>query len=173
MACEITTGLALTCRDGFGGIEEVLLGNIDDLNTVTITNGEVTAMTMKVGKRAYRYQLEEGTSFYNETGAGSRENGTYVVTQSLNMVINAFSKDVRNTVNKLINARFFVVVKYSNGINVVSGLPKGHLVDSSEHTSGTAHADRNGVTVVSTVMRPNHAPVVSDTIYSSLQVLVS
>jgi hypothetical protein len=173
MSCEITSGIPLGCRDGFGGIDEVLIGNIEDVATYTVTNGEVTAFTLAPGKVAYKYELEEGTSFYNENGAGSRENGTYVVTQQLNMVINSFGKDIRNTINTLTKGRFFAVVKYSDGKNVVTGMPKGHLVDSTEHSSGTAKADRNGVTVVSSVMRPEHAPVVSNSIYASLQVMTS
>jgi hypothetical protein len=162
MSCEIASGRERTCRNGFGGIDEAVLFNYDDIETLTIVNGVVTALTLIDGKRAYRYQFEDMSSFHNEDFVGSRPAGTNVVTATLSMYLNDFESVTRVQTNTLIKARFVALVKYSKGHWVASGISRaGHMIDTCAYCSCTAHEDADGISLVSSVQNRVFAPTVS------------
>ena len=53
MACILSTGFTLDCRDSIGGVDEVWIGELDALNTTTfaVSAGAVTVMAMTGGKK--------------------------------------------------------------------------------------------------------------------------
>lgn len=174
MSCEIASGRELVCRTGFGGVDEAVLFNYDDIETLTIVDDAVTVLTLLDGKRGYKYKFPDESSFYNENGVGSRAAGTYVVTEQLNMMLSDFTNATRQQTNTLIKARFVALVKYSDGSIVATGVQRaGHMVDSTAHSSGTAHEDKNGIDIVSSVKSPEHAPTVSSIIYAAVQIPAS
>jgi hypothetical protein len=56
MACLLSTGFTLDCRDSIGGVDEVYIGELEYLNTATFASsaGAVTVMAMTGGKKFYK-----------------------------------------------------------------------------------------------------------------------
>ena len=73
MACDITAGFSLGCRDNAGGIKSlyILSGSLPETG-VTETAGQVTDLS---GTGIfYQFDLTRGTSDFTETINGSTEN---------------------------------------------------------------------------------------------------
>ena len=59
MACTLTKGFALDCADNIGGIEEILITNLENVSAFTVLAGEITAITQVALTDFYRYELEQ------------------------------------------------------------------------------------------------------------------
>ena len=76
MPCLLTSGYNFAgCKGGAGGISEVLITEIDNLTSSTLTANVYTALTMSTGKQFRRYILDK------EMGSWS-DNGTYTTSGS-------------------------------------------------------------------------------------------
>ncbi|MHA1483516.1 MAG: hypothetical protein ACTSQA_08815, partial [Candidatus Heimdallarchaeaceae archaeon] len=75
MACALTQGRAIDCRNSTGGIEEVLIANFGDITIDTVAAGVITAMTQAGVTSFYRYSLEKENGSLVETQTGSLEGG--------------------------------------------------------------------------------------------------
>jgi len=173
--CEIDQDLSLQCRDGFGSIDEVVPIALDIIDTLEIDEDacEVTAMGLTNGNQGYTYALEEETSNFGEVMTGSRQNGTLVNVQTLNLMMQSWRQELKQQFRKLARGRYAFAVKYSNGTWVLAGATRGFMLDTLTHNSGTAHEDKNGVDLVLSVKEPEPAPVISAAIVASLIVPAS
>lgn len=161
--CEITQGKTKLCRTRFGGVVGFIIGEIENIASVTAADGEVTAMTMKPGKRAWTFKVEDGTSNFKDSGAGNRQAGTYVNTQTAIVSNNDFELETVNSAMEISEATgLFIVVLYKNGARRLAGLSVdrsaapagrgtvdldisgGFQADTEEHDSGTNGEDMAG-----------------------------
>ena len=76
MACALTQGRAIDCRNSTGGISEILIANFGDITIDTVASGVLTALTQAGATSFYRYSLEKENGSLIETQTGSLENGT-------------------------------------------------------------------------------------------------
>ena len=75
MACELTNGYdAFNECDSQGGVAEWYIFDRKNLDAVTITDGEVSAITLKAGKYAYPFLVEQETSSFTVDSAGEMAN---------------------------------------------------------------------------------------------------
>ena len=59
MACNLTQGRLIDCRNNTGGISEVLIANFENVQIGTVAAGVITAMTQTAATDFYRYNLEK------------------------------------------------------------------------------------------------------------------
>jgi hypothetical protein len=90
MACDLTSGRAVPCKDVVGGIRAVYFVDFGDLGTVTLTNDEVTDISGTFS--AYQYVVK-GNSSFEQAFNSSRENGTTFFTQTLNLTLTKLTKE--------------------------------------------------------------------------------
>ena len=76
MACALTQGRAIDCRNSTGGISEILIANFGDITIDTVASGVLTGLTQAAATSFYRYSLEKENGSLIETQTGSLENGT-------------------------------------------------------------------------------------------------
>jgi hypothetical protein len=150
MACEVTSGYAIECRDSVGGIEIVYLIENSALydasgnSRVTTASGVVTALTKDAGKKFFKFEVPRATSTANNGITSSIENGTFFFTHQVIFPINSRSADVRNIVTTLAKNRLTFVTKEGDGSFRMYGKEFGLQLETTEAGSGTALADRNG-----------------------------
>ena len=73
MACNLTQGFTLDCKDSVGGIKSIHV--IDwAASTFEVSGGEVTGVT--TGITAYTYELPKGIGSMTTTTNVSQDNGT-------------------------------------------------------------------------------------------------
>jgi len=153
MACNLTRGFALGCRDNVGGINKIYIGNFDGLNeiktAVTVSGGEVTALG-STGGALFEYDMPMGNASFSETVAQSRSNGTIFYEPTITLKLHKHCKELRNELIELGQARLIIIAEMNinNGTKnewVLCGYNNGMMLESSNNQSGTAFGDFTGL----------------------------
>ncbi len=168
MACALTTGYTLSCRDSAGGIKSVYFIEFDNVSGITESAGTATAISKANNGRFYKYNLQRGTSNFEEAYNDSAENGTSFHVQTLNIVLNKMQAATSQEIKLLAQNRLIAVVEDRNGKYWLLGQENGLERSGGSAASGTAMGDRNGYTLAFTSDNKNPALEVSSGIISVL-----
>jgi hypothetical protein len=168
MACALTQGYTLDCRDSLGGIVEVYFTEAANVTSVTEASGAISAITKTTGKRFWKYELVKDTSMINQTLTASVQNGTVFYAQELQIVLNKLQTNTRNEILLLAQNSLVAVVKDSNGLYWYLGKTRGIDLTAGTAASGTAQGDRSGFQLTFTGSEPAFAPSVASGIIAGL-----
>ena len=168
MSCNMTTGYNdRTCTNGKGGIKSVLLFPLGNATGVTITNNEITAIT--VSGEVFYYKLKSNLSSFTAPVQVNKDNGTLWYNQSLSMILASDTKELRSEIHLLAQNEVVCFVEKANGTWVALGLEEGlQVADANEYTSGVLKSDRQGHVIVLNGMENNEVPDVTDGIITTL-----
>jgi hypothetical protein len=144
MACALTQGYTLDCREGMGGSKEFYIAEHSAIESYTQATGVVSALSMATGKQFYKYAQERATSEVEETIQANTENGTVYVASNIKLVLNRRQVSVRNEIMLLAKNLVVIVEVDKNGKAWIYGLEHGLRLDQSAAKSGRAAGDRNG-----------------------------
>jgi hypothetical protein len=169
MACDITSGFALGCRDNLGGIKAlyILSGSVAG---ITETSNEISDIS---GSGVfYQFDLQRGTSDFTETINGSTENQTVFYEATINAAFAKLQTSVRNQVKVLAqNPDLKIIVETNNGTTgskfIYVGKTNGAQLNAGQGQSGTALGDANGYTLTFTAQEPSPADIITGTTLSS------
>jgi hypothetical protein len=161
MACLMSTGRKLPCKDVVGGLKTVYFADYGTLGTITMTGGSISAIT-GTGTNWYKYDVKGGNNL-EQTITSSDENGTTFYAQTLTVVLNKLDADTQVELQKMIVARPHVFVEDNNGQYFAVGLTRGCNVNGTI-SSGTNLGDMTGYTLTITSEEPMIAPFVNKTI---------
>jgi hypothetical protein len=170
MACDITSGFALGCRDNTGGIKAlyILSGSVSSIGE---TSNEISSIT---GSGVfYQFDLQRGTSDFTETINGSTENQTVFYEATINAAFAKLQTSVRNQIKVLAqNPDLKIVVETNNNTSgskfFYVGRNNGAVLNAGQGQSGTALGDANGYTLTFTAQEPSPADIITGTDLSSL-----
>ena len=152
MACDLTKGRALPCRESVGGLKAVYFVDFGDLGDVTLTsNTDDTISDMDGTFSAYKYALK-GTSSVEQTINASRENGTVFFDQAVSLTLPQLSKEDNNELKLLAYGRPHIVVEDYNGNAYLVGRENGADVTGGTIASGAAMGDMSGYTLTFNAM---------------------
>ena len=149
MACDLTKGRALPCRESVGGIKAVYFVDFGDLGAITLSSDEVTDMDGTFS--AYKYELK-GASSVEQTINASRENGTVFFDQAVNLTLPQLSKEDNNELKLMAYGRPHIVVEDYNGNAYLVGRENGADVTGGTIVSGAAMGDLSGYTLTFNAM---------------------
>ena len=144
MACDLTKGRLVPCKDVVGGIRAVYFVDFGDLGTITLTNDEITNISGTFS--AYQY-LVKGNSSFEQTFNSSRDNGTTFFTQTLNLTLTKLTKEDNKELKLLAYGRPYVVVQDYNGNAFLMGMVNGAEVTGGTIVTGAAMGDLSGYTL--------------------------
>lgn len=169
MACDITQGRRVPCKDSIGGTSKAFFMNFVE-NPFTVAAGEATAINPLITD-VFQYDLTGDTSNYSESMVSDRTAGTTVNTQTLTLALNKITEDDTNQLNLLAYGYPIVVIKDRNNIYRAMGITEG--VDFTVVAStGAAKADFNGYTLTGTAMENQLAPILDSTTVTAMLALV-
>ena len=168
MACALTQGYTLDCRDSLGGITEVYFIASSDVTSTTEASGVITSLVKAAGKRFYKYELTKGTSMFTETVASNVQNGTLYYTTELTIILNKLQANTRNEILLLGQNRLVAVAKDSNGKFWYLGKTRALDLSAGSAATGTAEGDRSGYTLTFAGAEPALCPEVNSTVSSAL-----
>lgn len=169
MACALTQGYALDCKDSAGGIVEIYFIEKANLSTVTEASGVVTAITKATGKRFWKWELPKNTGSLNETITGSIENGTVFYASELILVVNKLNVNVRNEIKLLAQNTLVAVVKDNNSKYWMVGKDRGLDLTTGTSGTGTAFGDRSGYSLTFSGSEPSPMLQVNDAVAAALE----
>lgn len=159
MACELSTGFTLDCKDGIGGIKKIVLANwydnIDFLfDGATEVVNEITSIS---SGELFTYDLPTQTGSFEETINFNRDNGTVFYTQTVNVMLHKLSAPKRLELQSVAQARVLVFVLDSNENWWAIGYEYGADLSTSTAATGTALGDGNGYTLAFVHESPKRA----------------
>jgi len=169
MACALTQGYSLSCRDSAGGIKAVYLIEFENVSGVTESAGTVSAIGKANNARFWKYNLQRATGSWNEAYTDSAENGTSFHVQTLTIVLNKMQAATSNEIKLLAQNRLIAVVQDRNDKYWLLGEENGLQRSGGQAASGTAMGDRNGYDLTFTSDNKDYAPEVTIGIISGLE----
>jgi len=158
MACNLTAGWTIDCKDSQGGIVKIFIAN-GPVDAFTETAGVLSSVSVSGSPLDptdfYTFEVPKQTSSLTETVNASTENGTVFYQQDLVLVFNKMEAAKRNQILLMAqNEKMFVVALDGNGKYWSVGLERGASLTAGSLTSGTAYGDRNGGELTLTGLEP-------------------
>lgn len=168
MACVLGTGFTLDCRRSIGGVKEVYIGELENIASVTVSAGVVSAMSMSASKKFYKYELRKNTSEGKADNAGDVNNGSGYIMQSVQIQLDKFETAKNNEIRVLAQKPIVAIVGDKNGTYFVYGLYNG--LDLTTGTAGTGKEANslNGYNLTFTGEELDYPPSISSTIINTL-----
>ena len=151
MACELSTGFTLDCKDGIGGIKQIVLVDKTEVSSFNFDANEiVTAINGPASGDLYTYELPTQTGSFEETINFNRDNGTVFYTQTVNIMLQKLSSAKRLELQNVATARVIVFVQDTNLNWWAIGYENGADLSTGTAGTGTALGDMNGYTLAFT-----------------------
>ena len=149
MACDITSGFSLACRDNSGGIKNIY---ILSGSTPAITESSEGLISDLSGTGVfYKFELTKNVGDFTETPTVSLENGTVFYDQIINVAFHKLQSSIRNQVKVLAqNPDLKIIVETNNGVETpytgryfYVGNRRGATLSGGAGATGTAFGDAN------------------------------
>jgi len=164
MACDIAVGRLEPCKDSVGGINAVYFVNYGDLGAITYDSTDVDVIDSVAGTpSAYKFDVR-GNSTYTENIQSSRENGTTMFEQVLELSLKKLTKEDHKTIKLLSFGRPHVIIEDNNGNLLLAGLEHGADVTGGTVVTGGAMGDMSGYTLSFTGMEKIPANFIDGTL---------
>lgn len=169
MPCKLTNGIKLKDCDTPGGVSESYFISIEDVDTMTVTDFQVSALTLKSTSTAYKIAFEPQTSNFASNAVGSQENSSAAYEQTCEIKINKIDNNVLEQIDALTKGRHLVIIKKADGTYEMY-FHEGGAKFVANYTTGTALEDASGVTLTATHRQPSNMLIVSATVMASLSI---
>jgi hypothetical protein len=165
MACLMTTGRKLACKDAVGGIRRVFFADYGTLGTATVgATGYVTAFS-GTSYTLYQYDVKSASGL-EQTINSSDDNGTTFFEQVITLVLTKLDPLTQVELAKVIATRPHCFIEDNNGNYLAVGMTRGTNTTGSI-TSGIALGDLNGYTLTITGQEPLMAQFVTSTLVTT------
>lgn len=164
MACTLTTGRKLPCRDSVGGLKTVLFADYNTLGALTVSSGEVTAVAGSPS--LFKFDLK-GNSSLEQTINASTENGTVFYEQVLNLTLTKLDKLTQEELKLIVHARPHIFVEDYNGNYFLVGAVHGAEATGGTIVTGAAMGDLSGFTLTMTAQETIPAYFVTASVVTS------
>ena len=161
MACLLTKGRALPCRDSVGGLKSAYLVSYGTLGALTVSSGNVTAMAGS--PTVMKYDLK-GNSSLEQTITGSTENGTVFYEQTLNLTLTKQTVATQEEIKLVAQNRPHIFVEDYNGNYFLVGAVHGADLNGGTISSGAAMGDLSGYTLTFSAQETIPAYYVTSTV---------
>ena len=148
MACTQTlTGISRDCLGNNGGIRKVWLANYDNVASLTVSAGAITAISMSNSEKFKLYEFARNTSSLSSNYAVNAENGTSYVESDLLMVFNRMDTSKRLEIVALAQGNLVAIVEDNNGNKWYLGKDFPVTINAGDGLTGAARGDRNGYSI--------------------------
>jgi len=155
--CELSSGFALDCKEGIGGIKAIFLQQLADFQTGVVINGTSEEVEELPTASIYQYTLPKHTGSFTEEVASSVENGTIYYTQTVNATFFKLTAPRRKQLELIAKNRLVVFVQDNNDNIWMVGKIDGAEVTAMSTATGTAKGDLNGTTITFTAEEAHKA----------------
>lgn len=155
MACNLTGGIALGCRDNVGGLKTMWITDYTNIASVTQSTGDTITQISGSGT-FYEFQLIRTSSQHTETVNASLENGTVFYQGETVTFFSKLEQAKRNILKTLAQSqRLAIVVEDNNGDLFYLGQTYGCYVTAGTSVTGLNLGDRNGYNITFGYLEPN------------------
>lgn len=157
MACALTQGFTLDCKEAIGGIKSVRFASLSDWESLdpAYSTGAVTFGS--ASQVFYKYQLDkEESSFSDDPTAGANKGTLYYVPQ-VTFILSKLDVAKRKEMQLLAKNRVVAIIETREATPTYWAIGVTNGLDFSQGTgaSGVAAGDLNGYTMTFTGMEPD------------------
>jgi hypothetical protein len=155
MACNLTAGIQLGCRDNTGGLATLWITDYTNVTSITSSTGDTITAISGTGV-FYEFQLIRTSSQLTETVNASLENGTVFYQGEIVTYFNKLGQDKRNILKTLAQSpRLAIVAEDNNGQYFYLGQTYGCFISAGTSVTGKALGDANGYNMTFQYLEPN------------------
>ena len=156
MACDITRGRLIDCKDTIGGLKAIYIAKSYSNNvsaTATINTTEMTTAGFATWSccggtvTVFKYDLVQNLSSLSVTINSDNANGTTFFTQALSVTLQKIDHDMTNELRLMAYARSQIFVQDANDNVFLLGIDGGCYVTGGSVITGVAKGDLNGYTI--------------------------
>lgn len=147
MSCtQILNGIQVDCEPSMGGLKRVLISNHSDITDFTVTDGQITSITMASGKTFQVYSFRRNTASMTSTLSVDPANGTSVATD---VALSFLKQDTqkRIEISALSIGELAMIVEDANGRYWFLGKDMPVMASAGGGETGTAYTDGNRYTI--------------------------
>lgn len=144
MACDLSAGRNVPCKDVVGGVSAVYFVDFGGLGAITESADEVTDMAGTFS--AYKY-IVKGANSLEQAVTSSQDNGTTFFEQTLTLNLPKLTKEDMVQFKLMAYGRPHCVIVDNNGNALLAGKEHGLTVSAGSITTGAAFADMSGTTL--------------------------
>lgn len=149
MACELTSGFTLDCKDSWGGIKEVFLCQHEDITSGIVYDGTTNEVEDLPTLTVYRYVVEKNTGSM-DVATNANEQGAVTFTTTVTFSLRKLSTAKRKEIQLLAKNRLAVFVRDTNDNIWLCGRFRGMEMTGANSGTGTNLGDFNGYNIVLT-----------------------
>lgn len=155
MACNLTAGIALGCRDNTGGLKTMWITDFSNILSVTQNSGDTITAISGTGT-FYEFELIRTSSQHTETVNASLENGTVFYQGETVTFFSKLEQAKRNILKTLAQSQqLAIVIEDNNGDYFYLALTYGCYVTAGTSVTGLNLGDRAGYNITFGYMEPN------------------
>ena len=157
MACDITRGRLIDCKDTIGGLKAIYIckaynHNIEQVAVISDTemnpaNFDIWSAQVGAKTIVFKYPLVPSLSSLTVTVNSDNANGTTFFTQALSVTLQKIDHDMTNELRLMAYSRSQIFVQDANDNVFLLGLVNGCHVSGGTVITGTAKGDLNGYTI--------------------------
>ena len=150
MSCLNITGISKDCLTSMGGIQKAYIGERDIVDSFTVTDGEVTAMTMSATGSVHEFAFQRDSSNFEEELEMDPATGVSLWTQTVNLQFKRRDVSKRNSIQLLAAGQrdlFIIVIDNNNeahAFGLIEDFSQGLQLSGDNGGSGSAKSDMNG-----------------------------
>lgn len=145
MACNQTlSGIPRDCEPSIGGLRRLLLANRDDVTAITISDDQVSAITMKNTAKFKEYVFPEETASATSTYQINKQNGSKYVQTDIVLVFTRMETAKRVEITALAQNDMIGIGEDMNGKYWLYGQDHPISASAGDGGTGAARSDRNG-----------------------------
>lgn len=172
MACNLTGGIALGCRDNTGGLKTMWITDFSNILSITSNTGDTITAISGTGT-FYEFQLIRTSSQHTETVNASLENGTVFYQGETVTFFAKLEQAKRNILKTLAQSQqLAVVIEDNNGDFFLLGQTYGCFVTAGTSVTGLNLGDRAGYNITFGYLEPNPMNQLSGSLSSIAQGIV-
>jgi hypothetical protein len=166
MACNLSAGIQIGCRDNTGGLKTIYITDYTNISSITQNSGD-TITAISGSGTFYEFELLRTSSQLTETVNASLPNGTVFYDGAVVTYFNKLGQDKRNILKTLAQSqRLAIVAVDNNGQSFYLGQTYGCFVSAGTSVTGLALGDQNGYNITFQYLEPNPMNQLSGTLSS-------
>tara|TARA_Y100001972_G_scaffold47039_1_gene57994 strand:- start:74 stop:667 length:594 start_codon:yes stop_codon:yes gene_type:complete len=156
MACDITRGRLIDCKDSIGGLKAIYIAKSYSNNVSAVATINATEMTTAGFAtwsccggtvEVFKYDLVQNLSSLTVTINSDNANGTTFFTQALSVTLQKIDHDMTNELRLMAYSRSQIFVQDANDNVYLLGIDGGCYITGGTVVTGTAKGDMNGYTI--------------------------
>jgi hypothetical protein len=145
MACNVTRGRAINCKDVQGGISAIYITDFGGLGTITESSDQISDMSGSF--TAFKYDVNGAGNSFTTTATSSKDTGTAFFSTTLSLSLPKLSKEDNAELKLLAYGRPHIVAADRNGNAFLIGKINGCSLTTATMVSGDARGDMSGYTM--------------------------